>query len=1032
MNLSVFGVKWPVTTSMIFLAAILLGAFAWTQLGVDLMPDFEIPVVSIITTYSGCGPQEMETSVTEPIEESVSTVENVDEITSTSLEGISMVTVKFDWGIDLAAATNDIRDKLDLVARRLPDNADKPYIFKFNTSMIPVCMMSVSAEESWDKLDKITDRKIIDALKRINGVATAIQIGGDKRGVLVDLDRERIQASGITGSQIVNQLHRQNIDNPGGTIKQGQFEYLARTPGKFTRVDDFKSVVLATKPGVVRLGDVADIKDGYLEKSTEFFINGKRGIGIMVQKQSGANTVTVADRVKKALPAIQADLPPDVKVEVIMDTSDFIKSTIKNLTTAVLLGGVAVFFVILFFLRDIRGSIVVCTTIPTSLILTFLLMYMAGYTLNQISLSSLAIAIGMVVDNAIVILDNIKRYLERGVSSRESAISGAVEMGTSVMASTMTTIVIFLPIIFTTGITNIMFGQLAMIITMALSASLISALMLTPMLCSRLLKPAAVSSSGVAPRRADFLDRVEGIYEKALKKIIANRWKAVGGLLGVFVLSFGLLKLVGIDYMPVQDQGRITIKYELPVGTRFEVTGDFGRKIEAIVKERVPELKTIVLRYGKATGQGGAMSGSRNFSYTGQVSLMLTPKDQRKRDVKEVIESIRPEIEQIPGIIVNFDSGDPMANMMGGGGAGFTLNLYGYDLKTGMDWANQLKQALVAVAGLKDIEINQDLAQPELQVVVDREKASSLGFNVSDIGGTIETYISGNSTVKYQEGGDEYDVVVRLRPEDRDKITDLSQIPLISPTGQVVRLENVAEIKNEFGPTSVSRSEQERYIQITGQVYGRGSGDIAADAAKIVESIPVPPGFTWRFAGNEEQRRESFLVLFQAALLGCILVYMVMASQFESLLAPLIIAFSIPFGFIGAVLLLILVGSRVSIVSLLAFLILIGIVVNNGIVLISYINTLIRRKIPLNQALLMAGKSRLRPILSTTATTILGMMPMALSTGEGSEVWVPMGMSVIGGLLVSTLMTLFLMPVLYSLFSRWLVPAKQISRLEAN
>lgn len=1032
MNPSVFGVKWPVTTSMIFLAAILLGTFAWTQLGVDLMPDFEIPVVSIITTYSGCGPQEMETSVTEPIEESVSTVENVDEITSTSMEGISIVTVKFDWGIDLDAATNDIRDKLDLVARRLPDNADKPYIFKFNTSMIPVCMISVSAEESWDKLDKITDRKIVDALKRINGVATAIKIGDDKRGILVDLDRERIQASGITGSQIVNQLHRQNNDNPGGTIKQGQFEYLCRTPGKFTRVDDFKSVVLTTKPGVVRLGDVADIKDGFLEKSTEIFINGKRGVAIMVQKQSGANTVTVSDHIKKALPAIQADLPPDVKVEIILDTSDFIKSTIKNLTTSVVLGGVAVFFVILFFLRDIRGSIVVCTTIPTSLILTFLLMYMAGYTLNQISLSSLALAIGMVVDNAIVILDNIKRYLERGVSSRESAISGAVEMGTSVMASTMTTIVIFLPIIFTTGITNIMFGQLAMIIAMALLASLTSALMLTPMLCSRLLKPATIGSSGVAPQQTDFLYRVEGLYEKALKKILANRWKAVTVLLGVFVLSFGLLKFVGVDYMPVQDQGRITIKYELPVGTRFEVTGDFGRKIEAIVKERVPELKTLMLRYGKATGQGGAMSGSRNFSYTGQVIIRLVPKDQRKRGVKEVIEDIRPEIEKIPGIIINFDSGDPMANMMGAGGAGFTLNLYGYDLNTGMEWANQLKKALVGVDGLKDLEINQDLAQPELQVVVDREKASSLGFNVSDIGSTIETYISGNSTVKYQEGGDEYDVVLRLRLEDRDKITDLSQIPLVSPTGQVVRLENVAEIKNEFGPTSVARSEQERYIQITGQIYGRGSGDVAADAAKIVESIPVPPGFTWRFAGNEEQRRESFLVLFQAALLGCILVYMVMASQFESLLAPFIIAFSIPFGFIGAVLFLILVGSRVSIVSLLAFLILIGIVVNNGIVLISYINTLIRRKIPLNQALLLAGKSRLRPILSTTATTILGMMPMALSTGEGSEVWVPMGISVIGGLLVSTLMTLFLMPVLYSLFSRWLVPAKQISRLEAN
>ena len=1024
MNFSVYGVKWPVTTTMIFLAAILLGAFSWTQLGVDLMPDFEIPAISIITTYPGSGPREIESSITEPIEESVSTVENVDEITSSSMEGISMVTVKFDWGIDLGAATNDIRDKLDLVAKRLPDNADKPFIFKFNTSMIPVIMMSVSAEESWEKLDKIVDRKIIDSLKRISGVATALQLGGDKRGILVDLDRERIQATGLTGGQIVNLLRNQNVDNPGGTIKQGVFEYLARTPGKFTRVEDLKSVVVATRPGVVRLGDVADIKDGFLEKSNAFLINGKRGVGIMVQKQSGANTVSVAKAVRDALPEIQAQLPPDVKIQVVMDTSEFIQSTIKNLSDSVLLGGIAVFFVIMFFLRDVRGSLIICTTIPTSLIITFLLMYMADYTLNQISLSSLAIAIGMVVDNSIVILDNIKRYLDRGVNSRESAISGAVEMGTSVMASTLTTIVIFLPIIFTTGLTNIMFGQLAMIVTMALSASLISALMLTPMMCSKLLKPAVIKDNQVVVRRFEFLEKVEAIYGRSLNMVLNHPWKTVQTLVVVFILSLGMVKMVGVDFMPVQDQGRITIKYECAVGTRFEVTGGYGEQIAALVKENcADELKTLVVRYGKSDGQSGAMSGSKNFSYTGQVSVMLVTKDKRKRGVKEIIEVIRPKIEKIPGITVTFDSGDPMANMMGAGGAGFSLNLYGYDLATGLKWANQLKEKLAAVPGLADLEISQDLAQPELQINIDREKAATFGFNVTDIGNAVETYISGNSTVKYQEGGDEYDIVVRLRPEDRDKVEDLGRVPLVSPTGQSVRLDNLARISNEFGPTSVSRNEQERYVQISGQVYNRGSGDVSDDAKKIIESIPVPPGFSWKFSGNEKQRRESFLLLLQAGLLGCILVYMVMASQFESLLAPFIIALSIPFGFIGAILFLLIVGSRVSIVSLMAFLILIGIVVNNGIVLISYINILVKRKIGLREALVTAGSSRLRPILSTTTTTILGMLPMATSTGEGSEVWVPMGISVIGGLVVSTIMTLYLMPVLYQIFRRWLVPA---------
>lgn len=1025
MNLSVYGVKWPVTTTMIFLATILLGAFSWTQLGVDLMPDFEIPAVSIITTYTGCGPREIESSITEPIEESVSTVENVDEITSTSMEGISMVTVKFDWGINLDAATNDIRDKLDLVARRLPDNADKPFIFKFNTSMIPVIMMSVSAEESWEKLDKIVDRKVVDSLKRITGVATALQMGGDKRGILVNLDRERIQATGLSGNQLVNLLRNQNVDNPGGTIKQGQFEYLARTPGRFARVDDLKSVVVATKPGVVRLGDVADIKDGFLEKSNEFIINGKRGIGVMVQKQSGANTVSVAKAVREALPEIQSQLPPDVKIEVVMDTSEFIQNTINNLSDSVLLGGVAVFFVILFFLKDIRGSLIICTTIPTSLIITFLLMYMAGYTLNQISLSSLAIAIGMVVDNSIVILDNIKRYLDRGVISKDAAISGAVEMGTSIMASTLTTIVIFLPIIFTTGLTNIMFGQLAVIITMALSASLVSALMLTPMMCSKILKPAMIVNNQVVTQRFEFLEKVEDLYGKSLNVLLNHPWKTVGVLSLSFVLSLGLVKMVGVDFMPEQDEGRITIKYELPVGTRYEVTGQFGKQIAEIVKAnlREKELKTLVVRYGKQDGQSGAMSGSKNFSYAGQVTVMLVPKDQRKRGVKQVIEDLRPLVAKIPGIKVIFDSGDPMANMMGAGGAGFTLNLYGYDLQTGLNWANQLKAKLSSIPGLADLEISQDLAQPELQVNIDREKAATLGFNVSDIGNTIETYISGDTTVKYQEGGDEYDIVVRLRKEDRDKITDLSRVPLLSPTGQTVMLDNLAKIKQELGPTSVTRNEQERYVQITGQVSGRGSGDVSDDARAIIESMPIPPGFTWKFAGNEKQRRESFTVLLEAGILGCILVYMVMASQFESLLAPFIIALSIPFGFIGAVIFLLIVGSRISTVSLLAFLILIGIVVNNGIVLVSYVNILIRRKTGLREALVKSGISRLRPILSTTITTILGMIPMAISTGEGSEIWVPMGMSIIGGLVVSTLMTLFLMPVLYSLFSRWLVPA---------
>ncbi|NLI78038.1 MAG: efflux RND transporter permease subunit [Candidatus Riflebacteria bacterium] len=1030
MNLSVYGVKWPVTTSMIFLAIVVLGGFAWTQVGIDLMPDFEIPAITIITSYSGAGPQEVESRITEPIEETVSTVQNVDEVTSTSFEGVSVVTVKFNWGIDLAEATNDVRDKLDLVSKRLPDKAEKPMIFKFNTSMIPVVILGVTAEESWDKLARIVDKRVIEQLKRIPGVATAMARGGDTRGILVQLNRERMQATGLTGRQIVTTLSNQNLDNPGGHLRSGTFEYLIRTPEEFKKVDDIGAVVVAKTPGIVRLRDVAEIKDGFLEKVGDFVMNGKRAIGVIVQKQSGANTVAVSKAVVEGIPAIQAQLPADVKLQVFFDTSEFIRNTIRNLTFTVLVGGIVVFLVIFFFLRDLRASLIVCTTIPTSLIITFLLMYLAGYTINQITLSSLAIAIGMVVDNAIVIMDNIKRYLDRRVSSRESAIWGSVEMGTSVMASTLTTVVIFLPIIFTGGITQIIFGQLATIVVMALLASLFSALMLTPMMCSFLLRPARADRPA---SRTWYLEALEGAYRRFLEWALDHRLLVVATLVGMLVLSLGLMRMVGTEFIPEQDQGRMVIRYEMQTGTRHEISGEIGNRIAAVVREKVPELQAVVVRSGRSSDSiYAAISGSKEASHTGQVELRLVRKEQRKRGIKQIIEDLRPELGKIPGAVIRFDAGDPLANMMGAGGAAFTLNLYGHDLTMGMAYAQDLVKALGSVKGLKDLEISQQLAQPELQVLVDREKASSLGLNVTDVGKTVELCFSGDDTVKYREEGEEYDIEVRLREQDRVKFDDLGQVPLQSPTGQTVRVENVAQVKQAFGPTRITRNEQERFIQVTGQVYGRGSGEVANDAVAVINSIPLPPGFSWRFAGNEEERRKSFFLMIEAAALGMMLVYMVMASQFESLLAPFIIFLSVPFGFTGAVQILALTGHRVSVVSLLGFIILIGIVVNNGIVLISYINILLQRRMDLREALLTAGQRRLRPVLSTTLTTILGMAPMAMSTGEGSEVWVPLSLSVIGGLVISTAMTLVLMPVLYSLFSRRLLKTLGVTQAKAR
>ncbi|PKL44009.1 MAG: AcrB/AcrD/AcrF family protein [Candidatus Riflebacteria bacterium HGW-Riflebacteria-1] len=1022
MKLSEFGVRWPVTTSMIFIACVVLGGFAYTRVGIDLMPEMNIPVISVITSYSGAGPHEIETRITEVIEERVATVQNVDKVTSSSMEGVSMITVRFNWDTDLSEAANDIRERIDLIRKYLPDGAENPMILKFDMSAIPVMVLCVTADESWEKLDRIVDKKITDALKRLPGVATAVSQGGLRRTIRVKLNRERLKATGITGQQIVQVLHAQNLSNPGGNVRTGMMDFLIRTPGEFTSVEEIGEVVIANSSGIIRLKDVAEIEDGFAEKSDELMINGKPAIGIIVQKQSGGNTFAVSQAVRAALPEIQAQLPSDVKITEFFDSANFIKSTVYNLRNALFVGGIGVFLVILFFIRDVRASLIVSTTVPTSLIITFLLMYMNGYTINQISLSSLAIALGMVVDNAIVILDNIKRYLDRGVNVRESAIWGAAEMGTAVVASTMTTIAIFLPIIFTSGITKIMFGQLATIVTMALIASLFSSLLLTPMLCSKFLKNNAAGSSTLLMRIGGVFDRVENFYGAFLQRALRNRYKVLAVLIVIFVLSLAIIPLVGVEYMPQQDQGFLFMEVELPTGTRYEETTRVCQQIGNTIRENTPELKSLIVTTGVTEDVENMIFSPKKASNYGKIEMTLLSKNQRTAGAKEIISRLRPLLDNIPGTVIRFTTTDPIGEMIIGASADFSIDIYGHDLEQGVGFANTLVKALMTIENLKDLEVSQKLARPEMQVKVNREKASALGLNVSDIARGVELYFSGDRTAKFREGGEEYDIEVRLRPEDRVGIADLDQINILAPNRQSVRLSNLANLEQALGPIRIERTEQQRYIKVTGQVFGTDPGTVIKRAAEVLKDVPVPPGFSWAFSGNEKERVDSFLLLLQAAVLGMILVYMVMASQFESLLAPFIIFLSIPFGFMGAIQLLAVTGNRISVVSLLGFIILIGIVVNNGIVLISYINMLIRREIKLNLALVEAGKSRLRPVISTSCTTAIGMLPMALSTGDGSEVWVPIGLSVIGGLFVSTIMTLVLMPVLYSLLQRWLVP----------
>jgi len=1018
MKLPELAIRRPVATAMIFIAMVILGIVALSLLGIDYMPNIEIPSISVITTYRGAGPAEVESTITEPIEDNVATVKNVDEIRSISMEGISAVILRFAWGTNLDEATNEIRDKLDLAKRSLPDEADDPILFKFDLAMYPVVIIRVTADESWEKLERIVKNDITNVLERIPGVATATYRGGEERQIKVELDHSKLVAVGISPDKIIQTLNLENLSNPGGHIRMGYKDYLVRTPEEFSSAEEIGKVIIGQNNGtIVRLSDVAHVYDGFREKENEVRVEGRKGMIVMVQKQSGANTVAVAKKVRKELEEIQRNLPPDVKTKIFIDSSDFIKNSISNLRETLIWGGIFVFLVILVFLRNLRASFIIISSIPTSLVITFVLMYFFGYTINLITLSSLVIAIGMVVDDSIVILDNILRHRDRGQKPDEGAMFGANEMVNAVVSSTLTTVAVFAPILFVGGLTAILFGSMAAIISLAMLASLFTALLLVPMLSSKFLGVEKKHTSRFFRVSEQLFTRLENNYANLLGWALNHKKIVIIGAVLLLLITVGLVRFVGMEFMPEEDQNQFSINVDLPIGTRFERTGEVCNKITEIMREKVPELVAYSERWG-AGGTGGISSilGREEASYRGSISARLISKTQRNVSPRGIINRIRPLIEKIPGAEVRFGVQDPLAGIMFGGGAPLQIDLYGYDLDTAMQYAQTVSRILASIKGVTDVDISRQMEKPEIQVKVDRDKASLIGLNVTNIGKTVETYFSGDTSVKYREGGDEYDIEVRLRKEDRKQIEDIRDSTVVTPSGDKIKLSNVADIKVGLGPTKIERKDKQRIITVNADIQGRDLASVVKEAEKRLEMTTRPAGFSYKFTGAEEERRKAFGLLVMAAALGMILVYMVMAAQFESLRDPFIIFLSIPFGFIGVVWFLALTHQTLSIVSFIGVIMLIGIVTKNGIVLISYINILRHRGLSVREAVMSGGSNRLRPVLSTTITTILGMIPMALSRGEGSEVWVPMAVAVIGGLSVSTLVTMILMPTLYSIF----------------
>ncbi|MFH1189782.1 MAG: efflux RND transporter permease subunit [Candidatus Omnitrophota bacterium] len=1027
MNLPEFGVKKPVTNLMIFSSIVIIAAYSLSRLGIDLMPEIEPPAITVIAQYPGASSEDVETRVTEPLENQLATTPGLEKITSKSKEGVSLITLKFVWGTNLDEASNDIRDRIELTKRFLPDipeEMDNPFIFKFNTAMIPILFFGISADQSYPELFDTIDKRVGDPLRQIPGVGTVQLMGGMERQINVWIDRKKLEGYGFSILDIKNAIAKENITQPVGNIKTGLTDYLLRLPGEFESPEEMSLVILGKKDNqFVYLKDVAKVEDSFMETVTILRVNRKPALMMMVQKQTGTNTVQVADLVKKKLSGIGKTLPADVKMEVLFDTSQDVVNALNSLKDSLWLGIGGVIFVVWFFMRQFLPSLIIALTIPFSLLISFIYLFLSGNTINTISLSSLAIATGMVVDNAIVIVDNAYRHLERGQRPQEAAIFGASEMSLSVSSSTLTTVVVFLPMLLIPGVVGIIFGGLAMVITVTLIASLFTAVTFSPMLCAKWMRtaPQDIKRSGWMKAFYDTSERWfrawEDGYAKMLAWCLGHRRTVIYGFTAAFIASLFLFKFVGNEFMPEEDTGDIRITTEMALGTRVEESDKVASRIEDILDKEAPEKRISYVRSGESGRGTGRVMGGSSGSHVVAAGTKLVSKTERKRSVFEIGQNIRKEIRRIPGVLkVDVATGNPMGRMITGmGGKAIQVEVIGHSFDNTDVVANKIKAIMEKTPGAVDASISREIDRPEMIIEVDREKAAVLGLDMKTVADSAKTFIEGAMAARYREKGETYDIYVRLEESSRAKPEDVENLFIVSPlTGKEIRLGNIARIVDAKGPVTIERQNRERVVTVECNAYKRSAGKIIDDIRKEMGMVTLPPDIFINFGGEAEEQVKAFRDLLLLLLLGMALVYMVMAAQFESLLDPFIVMFAVPFTFTGVILGLVLTGTTLNVISFLGIVMLMGIVVNNAIVLISYIAILRARGYSMLDAVTLGGKDRLRPVLMTTLTTLIGLAPLAFSNGEGSEGWRPLGVTMLGGLSVSTIITMLFVPTLYA------------------
>ena len=1038
MTLPEIGVRKPVTTLMFFLAVLLLGGVMYTRLSIDFLPEIDNPTVTVVTTWSGSSTEDVETKVTKVIERALGSVNNLKDMTSVTKESVSTVTCEFEWGTNLDEASNDMRSNLDRVKGDLPDDADEPRLMKFNTSQIPIQFYGITAGESIESLYDIIDREVSDPLKRLPGVGTVMTFGGLNREIHVLLDPSKLTAYGISLDEVARVLAAENVTLPAGNLKVGVIDYTIRVPGEYRDPTDLESVVIRSEGGrYLYLRDVATVEDGFQEKTSLSETNGREGLMLMVQKRSGANTVAVAREVSRELDRIRPTLPRDIELHLIADTSTDIVNSIANVTRTVFWALAFVILVTLFFLRSFRSALIIALTIPFSLIAAIIFLYAMGWTINIVSMASIAIAIGMVVDNAVVVLENVNKRVERGVAPREAAMFGSSEVMTAIMASTLTTIVVFLPLIFLTGEAGVMFKQLGGLLTATLVASMVCALWLTPMLSSKFLRPGKAAAAALSPfarRVRDFgeraFSRLDDAYAALLHRSLRARWLVVLAAVGLLAGGVTLFATIGSEYSPEEDSDRLTIPVELAVGTRMEETAEVCRRVLAVALEEAAKDGDIVRTYSMRAGASRGGFGSSEGSHAGQVQLRLVSQTKRHLTAKQIGRATVERVVRWPEIVkasVSTGQRGPGANAKP-----IDIEITGFDLDILQGVAEQVEAIVKETPGAVDAYISRDKGRPEIHIEIDRVKAAAHGLNVSQIASNLRTLFYGNQATQFREQDDEYDILLRLDDPHRTAVADLASAEITAADGSRIRLDSVASIAIQTGPLKIDRKNQERMVSVQADVNGRSAGEVIADLRKAIdERIALPAGTGLHFGGTAEDQAQTFAEMQLMILLGIILVYMVMASQFESFLDPFLILFSIPFAFTGVAVSLVVLHLTISIMSFIGMILLVGVVVNNAIVLVDYINLLRARGEPLMQAIENAGRSRLRPVLITSISTIAGMTPMVFGGGEGSEMWKPMGATIAGGLLFSMLITLVFIPTLYS-FAHAREEKHRIAALEAE